>query len=730
MAGWLRGLLVVVLLLAGFALKGALLAPPAVGPGEFDTDRALARLQSILGDQRPHPVDSEAGDAVRQRLIAELQVMGIEPRVQEAVDCSAMPKSRAVSCSRVRNVIATVGSGPGRHVLLNAHYDSTPAGPGAADDGIGVATMLEVASILRKAPPPRPVTLLFNEGEEFGLNGSSAFVRDPFAKQVNSLINMEARGVSGPVNMFETSHPNGSAIAAYASGTRRPFANSLSTDFAKLIPNTTDVVEFRPSGWTMLNYAIIGNETHYHTPGDNLAALDRASLHHMGAEVLAATRALAATPEPARAASGRVVFTDVAGRALIHLPLIAAAIALGLLLLAAAILAWRKRALGRPLLIAAAMVVGGTAAAGVAGVAATNLRAGDFWRAHPLVTYLAIYSVLLAAMFAIWARWGSGLDKSRMRAAVWLLILVIGTAASIALPGATIFFLIAPAIALLGIAISSRSPRAANLLTLLATLVQFLMFAELLAAVEVLLIDGPLWAVAPLAALAALPALIETDPEQPRPALLLLLLVAVGMSVAALALPRASAERPAAFTIDYFRDADRNSANWAIANKQAPLPAGYPGEWRRGKLPYNSRLRWIGSAPVLETFIPRARLLSNEAVGNGRRVRLSLLPGGADAIAIRFAERTSVLALGTPGSMERIPAHGEPEKALLRCSGRSCEGVVVEALLADRSPVNAELFSYRFALPLEGQKLIAARPAHSHEQYGTDQTITLKRIRL
>ena len=118
------------------------------------------------------------------------------------------------------------------------------------------------------------------------------------------------------------------------------------------------------------------------------------------------------------------------------------------------------------------------------------------------------------------------------------------------------------------------------------------------------------------------------------------------------------------------------------------------------------------------------------AVGDGRRVRLALFPGGADAIAIRFAERTKVLALGTPGSMERIPADGEPEKALLRCSGRSCEGYVVEALLADRSPVNAELLSYRFALPPEGQKLIAARPVHSHEQYGTDQTITLKRIRL
>ena len=63
---------------------------------------------------------------------------------------------------------------------------------------------------------------------------------------------------------------------------RRPFANSISTDFAKLIPNTTDVVFFKPRGWTLLNYGIIGNETRYHSPGDNLAALDRNSVAAVG----------------------------------------------------------------------------------------------------------------------------------------------------------------------------------------------------------------------------------------------------------------------------------------------------------------------------------------------------------------------------------------------------------------------------------------------------------------
>jgi len=383
MTNWARSLIVAALLLAGFALKGALLIPPAaplhIAPGEFDASRAAARLQRILGDQRPHPVDSPADDAVRARLIAELQAMGLQAQVHEAMDCSAMPKTRFVSCSHVRNVIATIPSrSPGPQLLLNAHYDSTPTGPGAGDDGLGVAVLLEVGSILMRDPPPRPVTLLFNEGEEFGLNGAHAFIRDPAARSVNSLINIDNRGVTGPALMHETSDPNGAAIGIFASATRRPYANSITSDFAKLIPNYTDATFFKAAGWTLLDYAIIGNETRYHSPGDTVQALDRDSLAHAGGEVLAATRAMVAEREPVRSAGNRVVFTDIAGLVFLRLPLLIAATALIILLIAAFVLAWQRAALSKPLFVAVATVAGGTVAAGAVSFLLGMLRPGDF----------------------------------------------------------------------------------------------------------------------------------------------------------------------------------------------------------------------------------------------------------------------------------------------------------------------------------------------------------------
>ena len=51
-----RALLVMALLLAALAVKGVLIAPSPlptnVAAGEFDTTRALSRLQRVLGDRR------------------------------------------------------------------------------------------------------------------------------------------------------------------------------------------------------------------------------------------------------------------------------------------------------------------------------------------------------------------------------------------------------------------------------------------------------------------------------------------------------------------------------------------------------------------------------------------------------------------------------------------------------------------------------------------------------
>jgi Zn-dependent M28 family amino/carboxypeptidase len=91
-------------------------------------------------------------------------------------------------------------------VLLVAHYDGVGAGPAASDDGAGSAALLETMRALRarKQPLAHDIMVLFTDGEEAGLLGAAAFVREhPWAKDVAVILNFEARGTSGRSFMFE-----------------------------------------------------------------------------------------------------------------------------------------------------------------------------------------------------------------------------------------------------------------------------------------------------------------------------------------------------------------------------------------------------------------------------------------------------------------------------------------------------------------------------------------------
>jgi Zn-dependent M28 family amino/carboxypeptidase len=81
------------------------------------------------------------------------------------------------------------------------------AGPGAADDAAGVAAVLETVRALTQGSPLRnDVVVLLTDGEEDGLFGARAFARDdPLRGRPAVVLNLEARGVSGPSMLIRTS---------------------------------------------------------------------------------------------------------------------------------------------------------------------------------------------------------------------------------------------------------------------------------------------------------------------------------------------------------------------------------------------------------------------------------------------------------------------------------------------------------------------------------------------
>jgi hypothetical protein len=722
--------LLLALLMTAFWFKGGLVALPDVpdraAPGEFDTKRALARLRRVLGDERPHPVDSAANEAVRERLLAELRAIGLAPVVTDDFACNGTAKSRAVSCARVRNVLARIGPAQGRAVMMVSHYDSTPVGPGAADDGIGVAAMLEVAALLRDRPLKRPVLLLFNEGEEAGLIGARAFLeRNPLARQVEAVVNLEARGVTGPALMFETSRPNGPAVAAFARSAERPSANSASADFYRLIPNDTDVSVFHGQPWTMLNFAIIGNETRYHSPGDDLAALDPRSVRHMGVQALAATERLATEGVPG--AGGSRLYMDLLGRTLVVLPMALGVGLLVALLGAFAWLAWRRRG---GVMLAAAMVAVGLADAAILGFLGQTsvglIRRGEFWRAHPEVTSLALYlSAFAACTFALLVL-ARALARDRLRIGYWLVFLLLGAALTLAVPGAAIYFLAPPLVA--GAAmLAGRWERPA---ALVAWALLFLSWGPLLHLSEVLLDLDNGWIFAAMAALILWPVLIEMKPllvGLPRAAALATFAaVAVLGWFGTMLAPAYSGDRRQAFGIEYGWNRDGKVGRWLVINDGAPLPSAFRGFEPGVEVPWSGRKRWAAPAPPPPESIraPRLQVAAERATAAGRVLLVHLATNGAETVIIRAKPEAGFQAVRAAGRVTRFAGGRAKDDFIFRCLG-DCDGRAFELALSGEAPVAVQLIGIRRGLPAAAAPLVRARPALSAPQYSPDSTIAV-----
>jgi hypothetical protein len=723
-------------LLAVLASKSLFVSMPPIrsAPGEFDAARAKDRLGFILGDQRPHPTDSPADDLVRARLVASLQQMGLKPIVRDQMVCNGFQRARLVACARVHNVIAILGPSRGKALLLSAHYDSVPVGPGASDDGIGVATLLEVGSIFKQREMKRPVILLFNEGEELGLLGARAFLADPLSRNVDSLLNFEARGVNGPVTMFETSEPNGAAIAVYAAAVRRPFASSLSTDVARLIPNDTDVTTFKERGWLTLNSAIVGNETRYHSLGDDLEGLDTRSLQDMGNEALALASNLSGGLPRAR---GNRIFFDLAQRLFVEMPLMLGVVWLVALLIAFAAVAWWRRALLRGAGTGLGAVIAGSAAGWIAVTIMGLLRSGTYWRAHPEVSFVAIYATVILGALAVFTTIGRKVPTRSLRAAFWFVFVLLGSALALIAPGGIIYFLFPPTLVLLGIAAGRWHALSERLGALGGVLLLFVSWSELLGALEELFSPGPLWISAPVAAILITAVLVEAhgvlSSTSRRAILVCSAVVALISWLIAGAAPAYSYDHQQRFTIEHVTEFPSGRSSWSIINDGAPLPRPYSawGDWHYGKRDFSQRKRWLVRAPVARGIEPPAiELLESQGYGSERAVKVRLRAKGAEQITLIAPEEAHIRRAGVAGFLRPIGTADTSGKFTITCTGRSCDGAELMIDLLSAKPVLFTIVGARSGLPASAASLVRARPRFARPQYTADETLAVSHVSL
>jgi hypothetical protein len=741
--------LLAVLLLAVYVQLQPPAAKPATAPAsEFSAGRARAVLAELAGDGRPHPVGSAADAATRERVVAILRRAGYEPRVETGFGCTS-----SGNCAPVQNVVAELpGREPGNAVVLAAHYDSVAAGPGVSDDLAGVASLLEVARILKAEPQPRNSLLfLLDEGEEGGLLGARAFENGPEAARVKAAINLEARGTTGPSLMFETGTDNAWLLPLLR--LPHPVTSSIFSTLYEFLPNDTDFTVFKRHGLSGFNFAYIGGASRYHTALDDLAHISPASLQHHGDNALATARALAQADLVGHRPQ-RAVFFDLLGLSVVGWPagrgLLLGGIALVLVLVAAVRLLAGRRLAVSSLLLGALVVPIVLVATGLLAYAVfklflllgPGLRVQWPARGLPGVATFWFLALTLTASLGNWLR------RARffgLWTGIWLVWALAGLALAVTLPGVSYLFLV-PALAagICGLVLPAGGAAAALAGVLPVGVAAVLWFPILILLYSGLGTAPGLLAIAICLALllTALVPLIAPAGGGWRWGLPVLAgILTLVMAVGILASPVFSMDSPRKLNFLYHLDGDSGSARFLAQTGGAlPPPVRKAASFPRvpaPAFPWSGQGSWSASAPATPLPVPELAVLGETNEGGKRHVRLRLTSRrGAGVVTLVIplaAEPESIRVAG-----EEIPAAPAGRRAprlpgnfrIVNVSGVPPEGVEVEVVLGGAGHEEWTLADRSPGLPPVGASLLAARPADAAQNQDGDGTVVTHKVRI
>jgi hypothetical protein len=723
---------VVVALVLGALAAVSLLAlePPdplsASAPAnEFSAERAFSHVEQIA--ERPHPVGSAANAEVRDYLVGQLEDLGLRPTVQQAT--SARTMEGTASMARVQNIHAQIpGSSPTGHVLLVAHYDSVPRGPGAADDGAGVAAILEIARAITSSSPPRnDIDIVFTDAEEPWLLGAQAFVRDDRLDPRRSVVlNLEARGTSGPALMFQSSPDNASVIPALAS-VQRPITSSGWEACYQLLPGDTDFTVFRNAGFAGMNFAFFDGSARYHTPEDSPDNLDHASLQHMGSTVLATAHHFAGQDLGAPRGGSLTYFT-VLGE-LVHYP---QGLAVPLAVLAAVVfvatLLYARRRGARGVRWAAVSFLGLLVVTTALGIGVWQVlrllhpgygsfHTGDTYRPEWYAAGLLALTAALTVAWYLMMRRRRAPEELALSTWAWFVVLAIPTA--VLVPWAAYLFSWIPLVGCLFLAAALRwggEEPTWRYLALSAAAVPAV--ALLVPLVDLLLSIGLAFASGPM--FMAVLVLVTALPVMDLLALRRAWLVPVATAVVGLALITAGLridtfddEHPRQTRLVYALDADREQAWWLSADPHpAPWTDRYVDTERvrdDDRFPDSPSLSlassyYSGPASVARIEPPDVTVRRSERNGETRELRLRITPAEASRLALYADTRSHTVTAATVDgiNVEEAPGQREdtdPSRWGFVFHGGPPEGIDVTLEVRGEGLLPVRVIGYRDGLP-------------------------------
>lgn len=253
----------------------------------FDQDAMRTHLENLTANGPRSIYDSEENQLALDYITATLEswgfVEGDRTDVPAYVIQDFVTDDNDYQAFYLKNIIvhipANSAAPTGEAMMFMGHTDSVPMGPGASDDGVAVATMLEAiryytGEMTGGYTISNDLVFCFVNGEEFGLYGSEAFMEeftgfDNVVDRIRFGTNLESRGTSGTLIMFETAANNFNTVKLFSEINENVFTCSIATMVYSMMPNGTDFSSFKEA-YQGLNFANLGGGENYHTQNDDM----------------------------------------------------------------------------------------------------------------------------------------------------------------------------------------------------------------------------------------------------------------------------------------------------------------------------------------------------------------------------------------------------------------------------------------------------------------------------
>lgn len=254
----------------------------------FSQKNMMTHIEKLSENGPRSIVNKEANDKAIDYIVSQVESWGVVNK--DTTDAPAYMLQDYVATDEtgryqnfyLQNVIVHIPANgentTGEAVMFMGHFDSVPMGQGASDDGVACATMLEaIRYYLDKMEDGYTISndlvFCFVNGEEYNLFGSRAFMNeftgfDNIVDRINFGTNLESRGTSGTLIMFETAENNYNTIKLFSEINKNLFTCSIATMVYDMMPNGTDFSNFKEY-YQGLNMANINGGENYHTQNDS-----------------------------------------------------------------------------------------------------------------------------------------------------------------------------------------------------------------------------------------------------------------------------------------------------------------------------------------------------------------------------------------------------------------------------------------------------------------------------